>query len=164
MLIVSDTGPLRYLIEIECSDVLPRLYGRILTPPEVMAELRQAHFPASVHAWATHPPSWLQAESPAKIQFLDTLDAGEAAALSLAIECHADVLLVDERKATRVARESGVITVGTLGVLRDAALDGLIDFRAPIHRLAQSTRFHHDKALIDQVTADFDLQQRQRPT
>lgn len=162
MLIVSDTGPLRYLIQVGCSDVLPQLYGQILTTPQVMDELRLPHFPVAVRTWADRPPAWLRIESPAAVRFLDSLDEGEATALSLAIERHADVLLVDERKATRVARQSGLTTAGTLAVLRDAGLSGLIDFHAAVDRLTRQTQFHHDKDLIDQVVKDFDSKRLQK--
>lgn len=156
MLIVSDTGPLRYLIEVSCVDVLPRLYGQILTTPQVLQEMRHPYFPQVVSAWASLPPSWLKVESPATVQFMDTLDEGEATALSLAMERHADVLLVDERKATRVARQAGLTTAGTLAVLRDAGLSGLVDFHAAIDCLVRQTQFHHDKALIQQVIAEYE--------
>jgi len=45
MLIVSDTSPLRYLVEVGVIDVLPRLYGEVLTTPEVLAELRPGAIP-----------------------------------------------------------------------------------------------------------------------
>lgn len=37
--IVADTSPLNYLILIDSVDILPRLYGSILVPPQVIAEL-----------------------------------------------------------------------------------------------------------------------------
>jgi predicted nucleic acid-binding protein len=104
----------------------------------------------------------LSIESPATVQFLDNLDEGEATALSLAIERHADVLLVDERKATRIARDRGLVTAGTLAVLRDAALSGAINFRDAIDRLTSKTDFHHTKTLIEQVTTDFESALHQR--
>ena len=160
LLIVSDTGPLRYLIEVGCADVLPKLYGQVLTTPQVLAELRLPHFPSAVRAWADRAPAWLCIESPTATKFLDSLDEGEATALSLALERHADVLLVDERKATRLARESGVTTAGTLAILRDAGLSGLIDFHSAIAHLTSQTRFRHDKALIAQVVKGFDSQRQ----
>jgi len=160
MLIVSDTSPLRYLIEIEAIDVLPRLYGEILTTPQVLTELRQGQFPAVVRHWADCLPGWLKIESPTTVQFLESLDEGEATALSLAIERHADVLLVDERKATRVARDRGLATAGTLAVLRDAALSGMLDFRQAVRRLTSETAFHHTRALIDRVIADFETERQ----
>ena len=52
MLIVADTSPLNYLILIESVHVLPSLYGRILIPPEVLGELRDAAGPQAVQGWA----------------------------------------------------------------------------------------------------------------
>jgi predicted nucleic acid-binding protein len=37
--VVADTGPLRYLVLIDAIDVLPRLFGRVLIPGIVSAEL-----------------------------------------------------------------------------------------------------------------------------
>jgi predicted nucleic acid-binding protein len=161
MLIASDTSPLRYLAAIE---VLPRLYGEVLTTLNVIQELCQDRFPTVVAQWANHPPPWLLIESPVTIRFLETLDIGEASALSLAIERHADVLLVDERKATSVAHSNDMRTAGTLAVLRDAALAGLIDFHAAVRRLTSETQFRHTHSLIARVAADFEqeVQQRQR--
>jgi len=90
MLIVSDTGPLRYLIETRAIDALPRLYGTILTTSTVVDELQMPHFPAAVQQWAQNTPAWLKIERPQHLDFLDRLDAGEASALSLAVERRAD--------------------------------------------------------------------------
>jgi predicted nucleic acid-binding protein len=36
--VVADTSPLNYLTLIELIDVLPRLYGRVAIPQEVLSE------------------------------------------------------------------------------------------------------------------------------
>ncbi|MGD0769819.1 MAG: hypothetical protein ABSB42_16670 [Tepidisphaeraceae bacterium] len=64
MIVVADTGPLRYLVEVGAIDVLPHLYGIVLTPPIVLQELRLSHFPLVVRGWAEHPPEWLRVEPP----------------------------------------------------------------------------------------------------
>ena len=48
------------------------------------------------------------------------LDHGEAAALALAVELQADVVLIDERRARAVASRLGLNVVGVLGVLVEA--------------------------------------------
>ncbi len=45
MIVVSDTGPLRYLIEVDAIQALPQLYGEVLTSPQILRELRLEHFP-----------------------------------------------------------------------------------------------------------------------
>jgi predicted nucleic acid-binding protein len=39
MIVVADTTPIRYLVGIEREHLLPALYGRVLIPPAVAAEL-----------------------------------------------------------------------------------------------------------------------------
>lgn len=151
MIVVADTGPLRYLLEINCSDVLPRLYGSVLTTPSVMNDLRLPHFPQVVQAWAQSPPEWLQVRPPTALSFLDLLDLGEASALSLAIELHAELILIDERDGTRIARgqQPPLQTLGTLGVIRDAAVRDLLDFEQAITRLQTRTKFWSTPDLIE---------------
>ncbi|MBI4581924.1 MAG: DUF3368 domain-containing protein, partial [Planctomycetes bacterium] len=99
MIIVSDTGPLRYLVEVDAIHALPQLYGEVLTTPQILRELRLEHFPDVVRLWAQRPPDWLKVEAPIDLAFLDRLDDGEASALSLARERCADLVLIDERAA-----------------------------------------------------------------
>jgi len=45
MIVVSDSTPLRYLVFIELEHVLPRLFGTVYAPPEVVAELQRSKNP-----------------------------------------------------------------------------------------------------------------------
>ena len=46
-----------------------------------------------------------------------SVDRGEAEAIALAEELHADHLLIDERKGRRLAQKQGLPVVGLLGVV-----------------------------------------------
>jgi len=35
MIIISDTTPLRYLIEIEAAHILPKLFGKVIIPEKI---------------------------------------------------------------------------------------------------------------------------------
>lgn len=168
MLVISDTGPLRYLIEIDAVDVLPVLYGaqNLLTTPEVIGELCLPHFPVRVRNWAASPPTWLKIESPLSIDFLDRLDSGEASALSLARERSAELVLIDERDGTTVARGIGLETYGTLGVIALAGARRKLDFEKTLDALA-NTRFRKTSKDLDRVRElyadlqrDFDQDQK----
>ena len=67
MIVVSDTSPLNYLTLIGADQVLPSLFGRVLAPPEVLAEMQHAKAPPQVSAWALRPPAWLEVCSPREI-------------------------------------------------------------------------------------------------
>jgi predicted nucleic acid-binding protein len=60
MIVVADTSPLNYLILMGKADVLPAIYGRVLTPNAVLVELRHPGAPAAVLAWSATPPAWLE--------------------------------------------------------------------------------------------------------
>lgn len=40
MIVVADTSPLNYLIQIECDSLLRELYNRVVIPEAVLLELR----------------------------------------------------------------------------------------------------------------------------
>ena len=99
MIVAADTSPLNYLIRLGRPDVLREIYGRVLVPHAVLMEMQHPEAPAEVRAWASAAPAWLEAM---QVRQLDAslaaeLGAGEREAISLALEVHADVLLIDER-------------------------------------------------------------------
>jgi len=127
--IVADTTPLNYLVLIQAADILPSLYGKVLIPPAVKAELAHANTPDVVRTWISQPPSWLEIvnlKKPVDLA-LSHLDAGEQEAISLASELQASLLLMDERDGVAVARGRGLKVVGTLSVLDLAATRGFVD-------------------------------------
>jgi predicted nucleic acid-binding protein len=116
MIVVADTAPLNYLIQINCDGVLPRLYGRILVPASVMQELGHTTAPAPVRTWLAHAPVWVDVHLTVAVPDVELadLDPGEREAIQLAEEQQADLLLIDERKGRRRARLRGLKTTGTL--------------------------------------------------
>ena len=148
MIVVSDNSPLQYLVLIGCIETLPTLYGQVFTTPQVIAELTHANAPEAVRRWAQSPPGWITVENPQKIELLDTLDIGEASAISLAQERHAELILIDERAGVEAARRVGICAVGTLGVLIEAGVEGLIDFNGALDRLTSQTSFYASSHLI----------------
>jgi predicted nucleic acid-binding protein len=155
MVVVSDTGPLRYLIQIGAIDALPKLYSVLLTTPVVMRELQLAHCPTEVRSWSERPPTWLKIESPATTEFLEKLDEGEATALSLARERSAALILIDERDGTALARTLGFEAYGTLGVIALAGARGHIHFERALERLLTATHFRHSPEIIERTRQRF---------
>lgn len=111
MQVVADTSPLNYLVWIELVEVLPKLYGQVIIPPEVRHELLAADAPLVVQSWASHPPNWIEIAAPGTTLRDDprwqSLDLGERAALALATECQPSILLIDERAGSIIARGLG---------------------------------------------------------
>lgn len=139
--IVADTTPLNYLVLIEAVDILPKIYGRVLIPPAVKAELSDPKTPEMVSGWIAQSPSWLYVvplRTPADLSLLH-LDAGEREAIALASQQETSLLLMDERDGTTAARSRGLAVIGTPAVLDQAAIRGWIDLPRVFNRLRQTT-------------------------
>ena len=57
MIIVSDTTPLHYLIQIDATRILRDLFGHVIIPKAVHAEMQQEKTPPEVRNWMALPPS-----------------------------------------------------------------------------------------------------------
>jgi predicted nucleic acid-binding protein len=141
MIVVADTSPLNYLILIEQIELLPTLYHNVLIPREVHSELQQTGTPERVRAWARSLPAWCELRSVHSVvdPALGELDAGERDAILLALEAGVKTLLMDESEGRREAMRRNLRVTGTVAVLEAAARLGLIDFRAALQRLDQTS-------------------------
>jgi predicted nucleic acid-binding protein len=148
MLVVSDTSPLNYLLLVEAIEVLPVLFSEVFISPAVLDELRHQRAPTLVREWAINPPPWLQVKAAHDLRHIAGLDRGETEAIALAEELDADALLIDERDASRVASQRGIVVIGTFAVLAKAIVNGLIDQDTVTARLAR-TNFRGPIELLD---------------
>lgn len=148
-LVIADTSPINYLIQIHQIELLPRLFERVALPITVQSELSHVRAPLPVREWITNPPGWLEIHATPDVTqvALEGLDEGETAAIALAEALHADLLLIDERDGFRIAMRRGLRATGTLGVLDLAAERGLVDFAAAITAL-ELTSFRLPAALL----------------
>lgn len=102
---VTNTTPLITLAGVGLLDLLPSLYGTIWAPRIVLDEY-QAKLPPTEPDLAQ--VVWLTVVDSVIIDpTLPLLDAGEAAAISLAQSIEARLILLDERKARRIATRLG---------------------------------------------------------
>ena len=151
-LVIADTGPLNYLILIGHIDLLPVLFEKVVLPATVQSELASGKAPFLVRHWVGNLPAWLEVRdaplSQAEDASLKGIDAGERAAIQLAVSLHADLLLMDDRKGVNAAQKRGLRVTGTLGVLDLAAQRGLADFAQAVEQLRQ-TNFRVPQALLD---------------
>jgi len=149
--VISDTSPLNYLVLIDEAEVLRHLYGQVLVPAAVIAELQQAATPATVRHWVSHPPPWLEIVPRGTVGArglgLELLGEGEREAIALALDRRADMLVMDDREGVDEARRLGLTVTGTLGVLQRAAERRLVHLSTVIKRL-QSTNFRANPEVI----------------
>lgn len=153
-LVVADSGPIRYLVVIGLVDVLPQLYKRVVLPAEVVVELTHPNAPAEVQNWASRLPGWIEVRNASQpdSKLIETLDAGEAAAIALAKEIRADMVLLDEKEARHVAVGLNLRISGTIGVLEAAAELGLISLADSFRKLL-GTNFRIDPGFLRDALA-----------
>lgn len=137
MVVISDSGPLIYLGSTGQLELLRALYGEVVVPQEVMDEVTVAGAGDRGAAEVASCP-FLRVEPvplrhPVRLALARVLDAGEAAALALAVELNAELVLMDERKGRHAARDLGLRVRGTIGVLLDAKRAGeLVSVRSAL--------------------------------
>lgn len=138
MIVVSDTSCVTNLLAIGEAALLRELFGEVIIPSAVARELRAAH---------TALPDFIReqsAQNAARAQALadNPLDEGEAEAIVLAEELHADYLLMDEAAGRAVAIRCGLRVIGLLGLLLRAKDRGMIPAVAPLlHTLEREAGF-----------------------
>ena len=83
MIVVADTSPILSLVLIEHVELLQSLYGDVLIPESVAAELGAAKSPPTVQTWISNPPLWAKVTSVPQDRLITVtaeLDPGERAA------------------------------------------------------------------------------------
>jgi predicted nucleic acid-binding protein len=83
------------------------------------------------------------------------LGRGESEAIHLAKERNANLILLDDKKARRVAEEHGLTVTGTLGILLIAHQKGFVEMPAILRDLLRCG-FRLSEKLAAQILADLD--------
>ena len=148
MIVVADASPLIALVNIGHLTVLPTLFGTVTIPQVIVKELSQPNRPQPVRDFIASAPPWLLVRSPASVESIPLLHDGERAAISLAMELHADLLLIDEAHGRRAAAERHIAIAGTVGILELAADRKLLDLADAFTRL-KKTDFWISHDLLD---------------
>jgi predicted nucleic acid-binding protein len=137
--IISDTSCLILLDKINELDILHRLFGSVTTTPEIAEEFGKPL------------PSWVGIQHCADKDYQSsieaTVDSGEASAIALAIELQNCLLIIDDLKGRKLAQQLGLTITGTIGVLVDAKLSGIISSIKPILTKIRATDFRITDAL-----------------
>ncbi len=137
MIVIADTSPLNYAVRIGIADALFDLYGQIVVPAAVHAELVSPGAPAALRFWVEEHRNLIEVHEvslPAD-PALNCLHLGEAQAIFLAQQTLNSLLIIDEREGRVEARRRGIAITGLLGVIRDAATRGYIDFEDALKKL-----------------------------
>ncbi len=151
-LIISDTSPRFCLEQLNQIELLPKLYGKVMVPTVVVAELA-----AGAELGERIPDlaqlTWVTIRTvnvPNSLRSIKDLGKGEMEAIALGLESTNSLLLLDDRLGRQVAAQNGLTFTGTVGVLLRAKANGLIPLLAPLLEQLKDSRFR----ISDQVIRD----------
>jgi predicted nucleic acid-binding protein len=152
MIVVSDTSPLTNLIQIDQLVILHKLFNEVIITPGVYKEL--CEIPTQKQIVSVHP--WIivqQVTNKDVIEKLENkLDKGEAEAIALALDIHADYLLIDEVKGRNIAEGLGLKIVGLLGILIKAKEEQIIPLVKPLlNQLINNAGFRIHASLYQKI-------------
>lgn len=138
---ISNTSPLLYLYRIGVVDWLPKLFSDVWIPQAVLDEF-QVGQQKGYDVPKPNSYGWLHIvnprATPSEWLALD-LGPGELAAMALALENPARIVLLDDLLARRTAQAAGLTVWGTLKILLEGKAQGVTDKIAPlINRLNQA--------------------------
>ena len=130
--VISNTSCLIALSNIGRLDVLRGLYETISITPEVAGEFGEA-----LPEWISIVP----VTDPSKTKLIQqTLDLGESSTIALAIETADSLLILDDGKARRFAKNMGLAMTGTLGVIAKSSQTGLMISMPKPHKTVYAIR------------------------
>ena len=149
---VLDTSPLLFLAKIDRLQVLRAAADELLVSPAVWEEIQARDDDATEFVRGAINEGWLELSAPDRpTELVFQLGTGESEAIALARERRADRVVMDDLRARRVARQVGLLPIGTLGILLAARLRGEIpSLRAEIQKL-QTAGFRASPALVEAV-------------
>jgi predicted nucleic acid-binding protein len=139
---VADTSCLILFYKIGELELLKKLFGKLHITDTVLKEFN-------------HPvPDWIeimQLKTDVHKGLSGYLDPGEATSIALALEHEESLLIIDEIKGRKTAKEMGIPVTGSLGVLIAAKNKGHLKGVKPILEKIQETNFRISKELIKRV-------------
>jgi len=157
VIVVTDTSVVLNLAWLREERLLAELFGSVFAPPAVRAEFERLAL-ADHRFRGLHFPEFVTVAAPARIPDVlaanDDLDAGEIAALALALERGIQYVLIDEQAGRAAAMALGLQPSGLLGLLVEAKKRALIPGVLPLlDRLRDSARFRVGDDLRRRIAA-----------
>lgn len=147
--VIADASCLIALHQIGRLSLLERLFVEIQIPPAVSRETTPT---------LPELPPWIivrELTYPIRKEILGaSLGAGETEALSLACDTKADVVIIDDGPARRLAFRLGLPVIGTAGVLLKGKQAGVIAAVRPLLHELLRFDFHLSVLIVEAVLRD----------
>lgn len=146
-IVIADASCLIVLTKIRKLELLQLLYSEVNITLEVKREYGETL------------PNWILMENlrdQSYQEFLEAeLDPGEASTLALAMEQPDSLIILDDLKARKVAKNLNLVFTGTLGVICKAKEKGHLKHIKPIIEQILATNFRISDQVVNTLLAKY---------
>ena len=153
--VISNTSPLIGLWKLNLFSLYRELYTEVWIPREVEQEFLEKD--ETVHREGLNQAPWIKIvdlSDPESVSAYNRLDTGEAAVLALAKEHNARLVVIDEQKARKEAKNIGVPSIGVVGVLIEAKKNDLIGELKPLLIALRRNGVYLTESIINDALKD----------
>ncbi|SRR5579871_506438 len=154
--IVCNAGPLIALTLVNRLELLRALYRNILVPDAVHREVVESGF-GRAGSEELRSANWIEVVPPITLDgsLEVVLGRGESQVIALALARHAELVLIDELIARRVASRLYRLRVkGSAGILVASKRAGLIPAVRPLLEAMKGRGYYLSKRLIERACAE----------
>jgi len=141
--VITDASCFILFDKIDAFFVLNELFSSVITTAEIAAE------------YGKRLPAWIDVKAVQNRDLLytyaDSIDIGEASAIALANEIHADLIILDDSAARKFASKLNLHITGSVGLLLEAKKNGIILEIRPYLDKIQETNFRMSSTLINNI-------------
>ena len=146
-LVISDAGPIFSLASINRLNLLNEIFEEVFIPEAVWIELtrdQESSYYEQIINYFEGKVKEIQGHNDLSL----IMDYGESESVVLFREMNADYLLIDDRKARKIAENLGVNCIGTLGILIKSKEKGFVKELKPLfEELLKNKRYYSVKIL-----------------
>jgi len=149
-LVIADSGPIFSLSIIDRLDLLNALFDHVKIPKAVWDEITyDKSKPDYQKLYDFFKDKTCQISGINELTFL--MDYGESESLILFKELKADFLLIDDKKARKIAENLDINCIGIIGLLSVAKDKGLIDQLKPIFETFLQNKRYYSIDLLNNI-------------
>jgi len=153
-LVIADSGAIFSLAIIDQLEILNLLFGHIRIPIAVWKEITldktTDHYPR-ISKFFNDKTQQIKGFN--NLSFL--MDYGESECIILYKELNADFLLIDDRKARKIAENFGINCIGTIGVLSVAKDKNIIWELKPLFEALLKNKRFYSIELLNTILAKY---------
>lgn len=151
MIIIADSSAIIALATCSALEILIALYEDVYVPQAVYDEVSQPDRPHALILSQFLQNRIVQVDTKQILLTVGGLGTGEIEAMALYSQLDADQLLIDDRRARRVAEANQIRCIGTLGILLLAKHRGHITKITPFIDQLRRSPLHYTETLLEKV-------------